>query len=184
MARNAEAEPEPAVENSPKLDCLRRSRRNQRSEFYAEMLDLREAGLSPQRIAPRIGMNVRTVERWLAAGGEPEHRRPPSHSVLMDPFRDYLEKRWEEGHHNELQLWTEIKQRGFQGSRATVYRWTAARKERSLRSSTVPLNLRWRPPSRRNCAWFLCEDPQSLDEQTRRFLHHLHEKCAGAFGRG
>ncbi|WP_404517080.1 hypothetical protein [Bradyrhizobium ottawaense] len=47
-------------------------------------------------MAPRIGMSVRTVERWLAAGGEPERRRPPAHSVLIDPFRDYLEKRWEE----------------------------------------------------------------------------------------
>lgn len=117
-------------------------------------------------------MNVRTVERWLAAGGEPEHRRPPSRSVLMDPFRDYLEKRWEEGQSNGLQLWTEIKHRGFEGSRATVYRWTAARKERS---STAPPNSRWRPPSRRNCAWLLSEDPTSLDEPTGRFLHHLYE---------
>lgn len=172
MAGNAEAEPEPPVENSPKLNCLRQSRRNQRSEFYAEILQLREAGLSPRQIAPRMGMNVRTVERWLAAGGEPEHRRPPSRSVLMDPFRDYLEKRWEEGQRNGLQLWTEIKHRGFEGSRATVYRWTAARNERS---STAPPNSRWRPPSRRNCAWLLSEDPTSLDEPTGRFLHHLYE---------
>jgi transposase len=172
MAGNAEAEPEPPVETSPKLDCLRRSRRNLRSELYAEILQLREACLSPRQIAPRIGMNVRTVERWLAAGGEPEHRRPPSRSVLMDPFRDYLEKRWEVGQRNGLQLWTEIKYRGFEGSRATVYRWTAARKERS---STALPNSRWRPPSRRNCAWLLSEDPQSLEEQTERFLHHLHE---------
>lgn len=168
MAGNDDAKP------SPKLDCLRRSRRNQHSELYAEILQLREAGLSPRQIAPRIGMNVRTVERWLAAGGEPEHRRPPSRSVLMDPFRDYLEKRWEEGQRNGLQLWTEIKHRGFEGSRATVYRWTAARKERS---STPPPNSRWRSPSRRNCAWLLSEDPTSLDEQTKRFLHHLHENA-------
>ncbi|RWJ42130.1 MAG: transposase [Mesorhizobium sp.] len=135
---------------------------------------MREAGLSPRQIAPRIGMNVRTVERWLAAGGEPERRRPPSRSVLMNPFRDYLEKRWEEGQRNGLQLWTEIKHRGFEGSRATVYRWTAARKERS---STAPSNSRWRPPSRRNCAWLLSEAPTSLDEQTKRFLHHLHENA-------
>lgn len=172
MAGNDDAGPEPPVEISTKLDGLRRLRRNQRSELYAEILQLRETGLSPRQIAPRIGMNVRTVERWLAAGGEPEHRRPPSRSVLMDPFQDYLEKRWQEGQHNGLQLWTEIKHCGFEGSRATVYRWTAARKERS---STASPNSRWRPPSRRNCAWLLSEDPTLLDEQTGRFLHHLHE---------
>ena len=173
IAGNGDARPEPSAETSTKLDGLRRSRRKQRSELHMEILQLREAGLSPRQIAPRIDMNVRTVERWLAAGGEPEHRRPPSHSVLMDPFRDYLEMRWEEGQHNGLQLWTEIKHRGFQGSKATVYRWTAACKTRS----TAPPNSRWRPPSRRNCAWLLSEDPASLDEQTERFLHHLHENA-------
>ncbi|ESW64566.1 helix-turn-helix domain-containing protein [Mesorhizobium sp. LSJC280B00] len=46
---------------------------------------MREAGLSPRQIAPRIGMSVRTVERWLAAGGEPEHWRPraPSSWILF-----------------------------------------------------------------------------------------------------
>ena len=130
--------------------------------------------MSPRQIAPRIGTSVRTVERWLAAGGEPEHRRPPSRSVLIDPFRDYLEQRWQEGHKNGLQLWTEIKRRGFAGSKATVYRWTATRRQCS---STAPPNVRWRPPSRRNCAWLLSEDPQSPDEQTGRFLHHLHENA-------
>ncbi|UVK48690.1 hypothetical protein BPNPMPFG_007127 (plasmid) [Mesorhizobium sp. AR07] len=29
-------------------------------------------------------MNVRTVERWFAAGGEPEHRRPPPPCGMID----------------------------------------------------------------------------------------------------
>ncbi|WP_431311662.1 ISL3 family transposase [Neomesorhizobium albiziae] len=174
MAGNDDARPEPPVETSPKLDCLRRSRRKQRSELYAEILDLREAGRSPRQIAPRIGMNVRTVERWLAAGGEPEHRRPPARSVLMDPFREYLEKCLQEGQRNGLQLWTEIKRRGFKGSRATVYRWVAARK---ARPPLVAPQSPWRLPSRRNCAWLLSEDPTSLEAQTERFLHHLHENA-------
>ncbi|CDX61095.1 hypothetical protein MPL3365_550004 [Mesorhizobium plurifarium] len=47
-------------------------------------------------------------------------------SVLIDPFREYLEKCFQEGQRNGLQLWTEIKRRGFEGSKATVYRWIAA----------------------------------------------------------
>ncbi|MGY8681868.1 ISL3 family transposase [Bradyrhizobium sp. UFLA05-153] len=136
---NAKPEPEPAT----KLEALRHSRRSHRCSLYAEILDLRTASLSPRGIAPRIGMNVRTVERWLAAGGEPEHRRPPADSVLIDPFRDYLAKRWEEGERRGLQLWTEIKLRGFEGSKTTVYRWTAARQQGS---STVGPNVRWRLP--------------------------------------
>lgn len=173
MAGNDDARQESSVQTSTKLDCLRRLRRNQRRELYAEILQLRAAGLSPRQIAPRIGMNVRTVERWLAAGGEPEHRRPPAHSVLIDPFRAFLEKRLREGQRNGAQLWSEIKRRGFKGGRATVYRWIAVCQDSP--SSIAPSDARWRPPSRRNCAWLLSEDPTSLDAQTERFLHHLHE---------
>ncbi|WOH80245.1 hypothetical protein RX327_31200 [Bradyrhizobium sp. BEA-2-5] len=112
----AKPEPEPAT----KLDALRCSRRSHRSSLYVESLDLCVAGLLPCGIAPRIGMSVRTVERWLAAGVEPEHRRPPVDSVLIDLIRDYLEKRWEEGERRGLQLWTEIKLRSFEGRKATV----------------------------------------------------------------
>ncbi|WP_430699098.1 ISL3 family transposase [Mesorhizobium dulcispinae] len=163
---------EPSVETSTKLDGLRRSRRNQRRERYAEILQLRTSGMWPRQIAPRIGVSVRTVERWLAAGGEPEHRRRTVRSVLMDPFQEYLETRWQEGQHNGLQLWTEIKRLGFAGSHKTVYRWTAARKERPPSS---PPEARWPPPSRRKCAWLLSENPASLDEPAGRFLHHLYE---------
>ncbi|RWM24704.1 MAG: transposase [Mesorhizobium sp.] len=142
--------------------------------FVYQVLELRTTGMSSRQIAPRIGMSVRTVERWLAAGGEPEHRRPPARSVLMDPFQEYLEGRWQEGQRNGLHLWSEIKRRGFAGSRATVYRWTAARQHCS---STAPTNARWRPPSRRNCAWLLSEDTTLLDEQTEQFLGHLYD-CA------
>jgi transposase len=185
MAGNDDARPESSVDASTKLDDLRRSRRSQRRELYAEIFQLGVSGMSPRQIAPRIGMSVRTVERWLAAGGEPEHRRLPSRSVLIDPFQEYLEQRWQQGHRNGSQLWTGIKVRGFEGSKATVYRWAAARK---ARSSTAPPNSRWRPPSRRNCAWLLSEDPKPLDEQTERFLHHLHENApqlliAGELGR-
>jgi transposase len=47
---------------------------------------------------------------------------------------------------------------------------------------------RWRLPSRRNCAWLLSQEPASLDELARRFLHHLYETApelavAGEFAR-
>ncbi|KSV90746.1 hypothetical protein N184_25765 [Sinorhizobium sp. GL28] len=33
---------------------------------------LRDAGItSARQIAPQVGMSVRTIERWLAAGGDP-----------------------------------------------------------------------------------------------------------------
>ncbi|OAF06873.1 hypothetical protein AYJ54_18770 [Bradyrhizobium centrolobii] len=100
--------------------------------------------------------NANAVASWLGC----------ARCVLVDPFRDYLEKRWEEGERRGQQLWTEIKRRGFEGSKTIISRWTAARKQRS---STAASNVRWRPPSRRNCARLLSKEPRSLDQQTERF---------------
>ncbi|MFW8642271.1 hypothetical protein ACOJBO_03120 [Rhizobium beringeri] len=108
----------------------------------------------PGKIAPRLGLSVRTVERWLAVGGEPEHRRPETPSATIEPFRQYLEKRWQGGQHNGAQLWEEIKRMGFRGGRATVYRWAANRKEQP---NSTPEPARRRAPSRRECAWFLSQ---------------------------
>lgn len=77
---------ENAAINAPTgLERLRQDRRDQRRERHEEIRRLHRAGMSPRQIAPRLGLSVRTVERWLAAGGEPEHRRSESQSTTMEP---------------------------------------------------------------------------------------------------
>lgn len=174
MVEDGAAGPEQAAASASKDDDLRQSRREQRHERYEEILQLRRAGLLPRQIAPRLGISKRTVERWLAAGGEPEYRRSAARSVLIDPFRDYLEQRWQDGQCNGRQLWGELRCRGFEGSKATVSRWVSAR--RKHRSRAPPKSV-WRVPSRRNCAWLLGQAPTSLDEETGRFLLHLYENA-------
>ncbi len=86
-AANTDHRPPPAPEAAgTQLSALRRARRDSRAEHYAMVRRLHEAGMPPRLIAPRVGMSQRSVERWLRAGGEPEHRRPPVAS-LVDPFR-------------------------------------------------------------------------------------------------
>lgn len=128
---------------------LRRLRRDERRDCYAEILRLRQAGLSPWQIAPRIGMSVRTVS-WLAVGGEPEHRRPPPRHTCIDGFRDYLEQRWRDRQQKGAFLWAKVEQRGFEGSKATLYRWVAARRQKPARGAATS---QCQPSSRRICAW-------------------------------
>lgn len=155
---------------------LRQQRRDERHERYAEISRLRQAGQSPRQIAPKLGMSVRTVERWLAAGGEPEHRRPPAEHTCIEPFRNHLERRWQEGQHEGVVLLAEIQQRGYRGGKATFYRWLASYRGRPVRTPRAILSKSdHRVPSRRTCAWLLGQAPDKLDEANLRFLHHLFE---------
>lgn len=161
---------------STKLEALRETRRVTRHDSYAEIRRLRDQGMSPGTIAPHVGMQKRSVERWLAAGGEPEHHRKRSSAQIIDPFRDYLVRLWQEGCHTGEQLWREIKEQGFRGGRATVARWAATcRKRPCAADQTEPNVARWKLPSRRRCAWLLSEELHSLDADDQSFLGQLFE---------
>ncbi|MCA1457312.1 helix-turn-helix domain-containing protein [Bradyrhizobium sp. BRP22] len=60
------------------------------------MCRLREQGWPTSRIAQLLGVDRRTVQRWLVAG-EPEHSRPHRPSHLLAPFAAWLEARWVSG---------------------------------------------------------------------------------------
>ena len=116
----------------------------------------------------------RAVERWLAAGGEPEHRRPPVAS-LVDPFRPYLDRRWREGCRNTRQLWREIMTDGYKGSFATLARWaaplrSAAPTDNSEPAAVPPAAPR---PSRRRCAWLLGCERDDLTAAERSYVERL-----------
>ncbi|WP_442909834.1 transposase [Hyphomicrobium sp.] len=124
-----------------------------------------------------VGMNKRSVERWLAAGGEPEYCRRRSTTNLIEPFRPYLEQRWQDGCQTNPQLLKELVERGFTGSLATVSRWTARRRaERPLSAAETEARVaRWQALSRRRCAWLLSCDPATLENDEAAFLLHLFE---------
>lgn len=175
IAAEGHDDPEHGSQKQTSLQILRHQRKLQRRDLYEEVMRLRDAGTtSARQIAPQVGMSVRTIERWLAAGGEPEHHRPPVQYHTLLAFQDYLLRRWNEGCRNGRQLLSEIKTQGFKGSRATVYRWTAALKKQQ-QSCEREKRQPWRPPSRRGCAWLLGQDPQSCDIKAECFLKHVHE---------
>jgi transposase len=158
----------------PALDALRRQRRDQRHACYAAMHRLHEEGVPPRLIASAGGMSQRTVERWLTAGGAPEHRRPPVAS-LLDPFRSDLERCSDAGCRKATALWHEIRERGFQGSLQTVARWAAARRAPPLPdpatlSAGSPAIDR---PSQRRCAWLLGCEPDTMSAGERTFVERI-----------
>lgn len=114
---------------------LQEERRQRRLERYNKVIELFTAGHSQKAISRELGIQTKTIRRWLRAGQfaerKPAHRRP----ARVTAFAEYLEKRWTEGCHNATRLYQEIRQKGYTGKRSMVARfvsgWRATRKSRS-----------------------------------------------------
>src|SRR3546814_3213874 len=77
------------------------------------------------------------------------------------------------------QLWEELKELGYKGSRNTVARWAA--KRRAGHNPQAPdrqqTRAAWTAPSRRRCAWYLSQAPDQIDAEITRFLDHLYAQA-------
>jgi hypothetical protein len=77
---------------------------------------LHQQALSEREIARRLGMSRHTVHRFVIAETFPERNRSTYRGSLLDPYKPYILKRWQEGCWNGTQLFDEIKERGYRGS--------------------------------------------------------------------
>jgi transposase len=95
-------------------------KRQRRLECYEQVVALLKSGQSQAAISRALGIERKTIRRWLRRGEFPErktpHRRPPK----VSEFGAYLEQRWNEGCHNASRLYHEIRERGYPGKRAMV----------------------------------------------------------------
>lgn len=82
-----------------------------------------KAGLQ-SAIARQLGIGRNTVLKYLRTSTFPERQgRSDCGRSLLDPYKDYLIQRWNEGCCEVLQLFGEIQGRGYPGSYDTVARY-------------------------------------------------------------
>jgi transposase len=122
-------EPEPVCETTSEVTLIACSRselrRQRRLDRYNEVIALFAAGHSQAAISRMLGMERKTIRRWLRRGQFPErkpaHRPPPK----VTDFAEYLQQRWTEGCHNASRLYREIRQKGYNGKRSMVAKFVA-----------------------------------------------------------
>jgi transposase len=153
--------------------------RGRREARFEEAVRLRAQGMSIKAVARTLGVERKTVRRWLRAGRAPSWLHADRGRSILDPFRDYLEARWDAGYRNGAGLWREIRDRGFAGQDGVVKQW-AARRRREDRlvertSPTKPLAKPAPPPTTRKAARMLMSEPDKLDAEERRFTTALLE---------
>jgi len=81
------------------------------------ILDLHRQGLSPTAIGRRLGIDRKTVRKYIARGLEPpSYRRVPPRPRSTDAFLPYLRERLAAYPAlTAVRLWRELRERGFTG---------------------------------------------------------------------
>jgi len=174
-------------------------RRAKRLARYEQIVALRDAGHSKQRIARELGLTRGTVARWLAAGQFPERAPRPPQPRVLERFRDEILARYDAGLDDATALWRELRALGFTGSYQAVRRDLARLRTTRPRptnppppagapaanaaasapvgvasAAAVPLERR---PSPRETAWLLRKDEAALTEAQRAYVTALCAEC-------
>jgi transposase len=137
---------------------------------FDEVVALHAKGWSKSRIARTLGLDRGTVQGWLKAGQLPTWQQPSGDSTV-DVHGDYLRRRWDEGCHNGVRLWRELRERGFTGGASTVRDWL--RRLRAANPPSAGSAPAWKTPSGRRAAWLVVADADEIDGTERRFVDAL-----------
>jgi transposase len=148
-------------------------RRQRRLERYEQVIAMLKSGHSQAAISRALGMERKTIRRWLRRGEFPErqppHRRPPK----VNEFGDYLQQRWKEGCHNATRLYHEIREKGYPGKRAMVARFVAGwRKTGKAGRPNAPERI-----SPKHAAILVTRAADQMTNEQQRLLDRITNQC-------
>ena len=157
----------PALKTTARESATQLQHHTLRQARFAAVQQAHANGMSVSAIATSLSLSAKTVTRWLQSSALPPESRGRSHASKVDPFADYLRRRWQAGCHDQTQLWREIVAQGFSGSRSLVAKWLLARRDPLSPPPISPV-----PPAKR-AAWLCCRLPDALDAEQKVQVAHL-----------
>jgi transposase len=174
---------------SPSEATLRQARRRVRLARVNQVRTLHSQGVSILGIAQQLGLSRGAVYRYIRSDGDPTATQWRPQPSQLDPYLPYLYQRWQEGCENGVQLWRELREQGYPGSRKMVATWIAQHRRQPAKTGprrygtpdalahkrTVVAQQRERTPSSRAFSYFLLRPPDSLAEAERATLQQLQQ---------
>jgi hypothetical protein len=113
--------------------------RERRHGLYKQVEVLVDGGMSQSDAARRLGISLRTVQRWIQAGVFPE-RTPRCYPHAVNAYAGYLDKRLLQGCRNVSQLWRELRQHGYRGQLSSVWHWLQKHRGEGKRDAVEKLS--------------------------------------------
>ena len=121
---------------SRETEFAMQERQKRRQALHNKIHRLRSEGQAVRAIARQMGKSPTTTYKYLAMPEFPQKIARKRMFSMLDPYLDYLSRRWQEGCRNALQLWREIRKMGYSGTSRQVSRWAFERREHP--SPTTP----------------------------------------------
>jgi transposase len=159
------------------------ARRAARKARWEEVQRRHREGEGLRHIAREMGISRVTVRRLIDTPIPPRNRtvhpRPGGlSSPSLQPYVSYLQDRWQQGCHNITQLFREIGEKGYSGSRSLLY--TALH---GWREPRPPPKERQRRKSRRfSVRWLCLRPPDQLNSDESLVLQQVLEDARLATG--
>ncbi|WP_157119446.1 ISL3 family transposase, partial [Azohydromonas lata] len=155
--------PADVVPTEPLLKAWQRqsnARRECRLARYEEAVRRHKAGESIRAIGLAMNLDRRTVRGFVHADAFPERAQRARAPSLLDAHQQYMATRAAEGCRNAMQIWRELRARGFTGGRSIVrdafaQLRTAAPEDSKLQPTAAAVRTISAPSARRACAWLL-----------------------------
>jgi transposase len=89
-------------------------------EFFM-IKEMYERGMSISDIARELGIDRKTVRKYIHSPNPPSKSKRKQRKSKLDPFKPYLQKRMlEDGVFNSEKLFFEIRQQGYTGGRTIL----------------------------------------------------------------
>jgi transposase len=163
-------EPPPA----PPRGTQSQLRRQRRLERYQQVIALFNSGQTQAAISRTLGMERKTIRRWLRRGEFPERKPPHRPPPKVSEFADYLQQRWNEGCHNASRLYQEIRQKGYSGKRAMVRRFVSGwRKTGKATSPEAPQRI-----SPKHAAILVTRPADKISDEQKQLLDRIEPQCS------
>lgn len=151
----------------------KKDRRTRRLALYEQIQQLRREGKSIRQIGQQLHRHRATVRKYFYAGAFPERASKPPVSSILDPYRPYLIRRFQEGCENAKQLYREIQEQGYDGAYGQVSKWLRPLRTKPAKNSPSkgqqPVSTAESDkaamsfPSAKSLAWLLLRLPATLD---------------------
>lgn len=129
---------------------------------YTQVVELHGKGCTVTQMAQITDLDRKTIRKWIKADGFPERTARRRRARKLDPFRTYLQRRWEEGCHNVVPLWREITAQGYAGCRSVLREYLATWRARLPQGQGQTGGLKPTVPSPRSARWCCLNDLMKL----------------------